>query len=81
MLTENQKLYDFTSTFLLVADENLQRNSSLHLNWHLVVIDQTEAGQLQSALQVLVTFELHLAKVMQHPAGLCKNTARKIKRK
>jgi len=60
-------------TFLLVADENLQGNSSLHLDWHLVVIDETKASQLKSRLQVLVTFELHLAEVMQHPAGLCEN--------
>lgn len=57
-------------TFLLVADEDLQGNGSLHLDRHLVVVDETEAGQLQGCLQVLVTLELHLTEVMQYPAGL-----------
>ena len=58
-------------TFLLVANEDLQGNGCLHLDRHLVVIDETQAGQLQSRLQVLVALELHLAEVMQNPAGLC----------
>lgn len=57
-------------TFVLVADENLQGNGSLHLYWHLIIIDQTEAGQLQSILEVLVTFEPHLTEILYHPAGL-----------
>lgn len=57
-------------TFLLVADENLQGNGSLHLHRHLIVVDQAVSGQLESVLQVLVTFELHLTEVMQHPASL-----------
>lgn len=60
----------FFVTFLLVADENLQGDSSLNPHRHLGVVDETEAGQLQGRLQVLVTFELHLTEVMQHPAGL-----------
>ena len=58
------------STFLLVANEDLQGNGCLHLDRHLVIVDETKAGQLQSRLQVLVTLELHLAEVMQNPAGL-----------
>ena len=58
-------------TFLLVANEDLQGNGCLHLDGHLVVIDETQAGQLQSRLQVLVALKLHLTEVMQNPAGLC----------
>lgn len=57
-------------TFLLVADEDLQSDGGLHLDGHLVVVDETQAGQLQGRLQVLVALELHLAEVVQHPAGL-----------
>ena len=57
-------------TFLLIADEDLQGDGRLHLHRHLVVVDQTEPGQLQSRLQVLVALELHLTEVMQNPAGL-----------
>lgn len=34
------------STFLLIADEDLQGNGRLHFDGHLVVIDEAEAGQL-----------------------------------
>lgn len=62
------------ATFLLVADENLQGDGCLHFNRHLVVVDQAEAGQLQSCLQVLVTLKLDLTEVMQDPTGLWGNT-------
>lgn len=62
------------ATFLLVADEDLQGNGCLHFNRHLVVVDQAEAGQLQSCLQVLVTLKLDLTEVMQDPTGLWGNT-------
>lgn len=38
METKHQADFDVL-TFLLVADENLQCDSSLHLDWHLIVID------------------------------------------
>lgn len=57
-------------TFLLIADEDLEGDGRLHFHRHLVVIDQTQASELEGCLQVLVTLELDLAEVMKHPAGL-----------
>lgn len=37
-------------TFLLIADEDLQGDGSLHFHGHLVVVDEAEAGQLQGCL-------------------------------
>lgn len=57
-------------TFLLIADEDLEGDGSLHFNRHLIVVDQTQTGKLEGCLQVLVILELDLAEVMKHPAGL-----------
>lgn len=57
-------------TFLLIADEDLEGDGSLHFNRHLIVVDQTQAGELEGCLQVLVILELDLTEVMKHPAGL-----------
>lgn len=62
-------------TFLLIADEDLQGDSCFHFDRHLVVVDEAEASQLQGCLQILVTLELHLAEVMQHPTSLGKDKA------
>lgn len=69
-LNRKREISGWNLTFLLIADEDLEGDGSLHFNRHLVVVDQTQAGELEGCLQVLVILELDLAEVMKNPAGL-----------
>lgn len=43
-------LFNESGTFLLITDEHLEGDSSLHFNWHLIVINETVACELQGRL-------------------------------